>query len=234
MRICTVPLLALVLLVGSAGLRAAGDYPASLKAGDERLQAKNFDQALVEYRAALAQAANDTETGLALGKQAHVLASGQKDYAAAKPLAEKALALPNAKAVARVTALQALAECQMRGDKDFQAAAKTLVQALALDDVEWAQPSLRLSLGDCYRGCGQFEEALAVYQRVVETKTVDSGTRAVAQLNLGLTWQYNLKDCEKAKAAYATAVKLLPRLQQEVDGHLARCAAKAETKAEGN
>ncbi len=210
----------------SAGvLCAAETYQESLQAGDENRKNNNFDVALTEYEAAIGQAANDTESSLAFGKKGYTLAFDKKDYPAAREQVGKAIALEGAGPIAQVTASLVQAECLMKVDKNFKEAAAVLEKAAALEGVDWAQPNVALALGDCLRFSGQFDKALASYQKVVDLSAAGSGVKAVAHLNMGLTWQYDKTDYDKAKAAYATAVALRPDLKPEVDAHLAKIPA---------
>lgn len=204
-----------------AALQAADTYSATLQAGDERAAAKEFDAALTEYDAASRMAANETEKSLALAKKAMVFVS-KEDYTAAKIAAEEALSIKEARAVAKVTALQALASCQMKDDKDFEGATKTLGEAAELTGVSWAQPTTKLMLGDAQRMSGDFDSSIATYQEVVGIPDAPTGSKAVAWLNIGLAQQYGLNNGDKAKEAYAKAVELNPALKVEVDTHLAK------------
>ena len=131
--------------LGGLGVALAGtNYEASVRAGEAAQRAGHGSAALVEYSAALAQAANTTERALALAKKATVHAYVHQDYAAAQAAARSALDLTNARPVARVTALQVLAECQMKAEGDNVAAAGTLEEALLLPEVDWARPTLLL------------------------------------------------------------------------------------------
>ena len=206
----------------SAGLlNAADSYDASLKAGDEHRKSKEYEPALAEYDAALGLASNDGMKALALGKKGGIYLD-LKNYSSAKAAAQEALEYKGLAPVARVIALQVLADCQMKDDKDYVAAIDTLEQALSLDGVAWAQPSLYLSLGDSYRFSGKFENALETYQRIPALPSANDGVKAIAYLNIGLTHQYNLRDEDQAKAAYKKAVELNPSLKNEVGEHLSR------------
>ena len=200
---------------------AATNYTASLQAGEFLQRSGNAEGALAEYSTALSQAANATERALALAKKATVFAYITKDYAAAKEAAQGALAMSNALPVARVTALQILAECQMKAEGDNVAAAKTLEEALLLSGVDWAKPTLLLMLGDAYRFSGQYTMALSNLQELQDLSDADPGTKALGWLNTAFIYQYGLKDKDKARAAYADAVRLKPDLKAEVDRHLA-------------
>lgn len=207
--------------LGSGTLGAAENYQASLKAGDEHRTNKEYDQALGEYDAAVKLATSPTERGLALGKIG-VIQVDQKNYGAARESAKEVLAISDARPVARVTALQVLADCQMKEDKDYPGAIETLEEALQLDGVAWAQPTVTIALGDCYRFSGKFEKALEMYRKMFDLPTANEGIKGIAALNMGLTYQYNLHDEDEAKASYKKAVELNPSLQKEVDGHLSR------------
>ncbi len=220
-RIAIAGIAAAALSLGAGVLSAADSYDASLKAGDEHRKNKEYEPAIVEYDAALGLASNDGMKALALGKKGGIYVD-LKNYSAAKAAAQEALEYKGLAPVARVIALQVLADCQIRDDKDYVAAIDTLEQALALEGVAWAQPTLCLSLGDSYRFSGKFENALEAYQRVPALPSVSDGSKAIAYLNIGLTYQYNLRDEEQAKAAYKKAVELNPTLKNEVDEHLSR------------
>ncbi len=211
-----------ILLIASMNLFAGDSYQASLEAGDSLRAAGNANGALAEYKTALEQAANDTEKSLALGKQGVVYVYDIKDYGAAKAAARQALDFDVTKPVARVTALQVLADALMKADSDYAAAAAALEKAKALEGVEWAMPSIALSLGDCYRFSGKFEEAVQSFRSVLDMGNADNMVKAVASLNLGQTYQYSLRIPEKAKQAYYQAKELNPGLAAEIDDHLAK------------
>ena len=217
-----IPLVCLtVAVILPAALQAADTYSATLQAGDERAAAKEFDAAITGYENASRQAANETEKSLAIAKKASVFVS-KEDYVVAKAAAEDALSIKDARAVAKVTALQALASCQMKGEKDFEGATKTLGEAAELTGVEWALPTTKLMLGDAQRMSGEFDSSIATYQEVVGIPDAPAGSKAVAWLNIGLAQQYGLNNGDKAKEAYAKAVELNPGLKAEVDTHLAK------------
>jgi tetratricopeptide (TPR) repeat protein len=137
-------------------------------------------------------------------------------------MAEGALEIEEIAPVARVTALEVLALCQMRQDKDYDSALAALTEAAGLEGVDWAQPGIQMMLGDCQRFTGQFQKALESYQAVIGMENTSKDMKAVAHLNLGLTHQYSLYEHDKAKAAYGKAVELKPSLKGEVDGHMAK------------
>lgn len=203
------------------GTALAGEtYSSSLSAGDTARAAGKSAEAIAQYEQAVGQAGTDTERSLAKGKLALVYAFDEKDYEKAFPLAQDALSTGNPKPIARVTALQALAACQMRGDEDYEAAIETLNTAMELQSVEWAQPILANMLGDAYRFAGRFDEAREAYGRVADMPDANPDLKAIALLNTGITEQYGLKDPEKAREAYKAALALKPGLKGEVDGHL--------------
>lgn len=204
-----------------APLHAAETYDASLKAGDEFIVKKEYDQALGEYEAALKLAENDGMKALALGKKGAVY-NEQKNYAEAKKVAEEAVAIPSLAPVAQVIALQALGEAQLKGDKNYPAAIENLEKASKLEGVDWAQPMVNLLLGDAYSFSGKSNEGITAYAKVIATPGISDGLKAIAWLNTGTASQYGLKDAAKARAAYAEAVKLNPELKATVDGHLAK------------
>ncbi|MGB6222780.1 tetratricopeptide repeat protein [Haloferula sp.] len=211
-------------------ISAAETYQASLAAGDKLRTEGKADPALAEYVTATGQAANDTEKSLALGKQGMVLAYDKKDYPAAAKLADEALAIEGIQPVAEVTALQVRAECEAKGEQNHARAALALEKALALKGVDWSRPGLLLSLGDSRRHLGKFHEAIKAYEEVLATEGVPSPMKAVAHLNIGLTWQYDLKDAAKARSSYAAAVELNEGLKGEVDEHLGRLEPTTTTE----
>ena len=211
----------LVPLVGTVAL-AAGTYHDSLVAGDRALTTGKADEALREYDAAVAHAASAGERALAGGKRGYVLAYLKDDYAAAREAASEGLAVEGLEPVARVTLLQVLACCQMRGEKDFSGAMVHLEEALKLEGVEWARPGLLLALGDCQRELGRMDEALATYATIVDLPNADAGSRAGAHLCSGFVYQYDRHDAARARGCYAEALRLRPELKNEIEGHLGR------------
>lgn len=221
----TNPLIAALALAFAGALIpafGADTYQASLSAGDSARGAKNYTAALAAYQEATTQATTSTERALALAKQALVLAFDTKEYAKASDLAKESLSVQGTKPVARVEALRALAECQMKADEDYAAAIETLEEATSLSGVEWALPSLTLSLGDCYRFTGKNTHAIEVFQKIFEMPEAPKDIKAIAYLNTGCIYQYGLKDGDKAKEAYGKAVEFKPSLKGEIDEHLGR------------
>ena len=210
-----------LLAVLVASLSAADTYDASLKAGDEHRVKNEYEPALAEYEAAFGLSQNDGMKALALGKKG-VIYLDQKNYSAAKQAAQQALEYRGLAPVAKVIALQVLGDCQIKDEKDYVGAIDTLEQGLLLEGVAWAQPSLNLSLGDAYRLSGNFDKALEAYQRIPALTSASEGIKSIAWLNIGITYQYNLRDGEQAKASYKKAVELNPALKKEVDDHLSR------------
>jgi tetratricopeptide (TPR) repeat protein len=215
-------LLASVLIIAPAGVRAAEGYGESLRAGDAALAAGKSDVALQEFESAVSQSKSDGERSLALGKKGYVLAFAKQDYAKAREAAEKALEVEQLAPVARVTGLQVLSQCQMKADKDFVAAQENLEKALALEGVDWAKPALALSLGDCYRSNGNLDKALETYQSILAMEKAAPNIKAGAHLCSGFIYHYDRKDADAARKCYASAVSLRPDLKKEVDGHLGR------------
>lgn len=221
-RLGLVTAISMVFLSGTVAL-AGPDFKGSIKSGEDARREKRYDAALAEFETAGKQAANATEIGLAMGKKAFVYAYDLKDYKSARETVAKALSSPgNMHAVAKVTLLQVAAEVQMKSDKDHKAAVKTLNEALSLDEVDWAKPTLHLMLGDAYRFDGQFEQALVAYRRLTELPAASKPSKAVALLNIGITQQYNLRDFSAARQAYRDAVELNPGLKTEIDNHVAK------------
>lgn len=152
-------LVAGVVLTLLAPLAAAADFRESIRIGDERRSEEDPEGALAAYAEAQAAATADTDIAIALSKRASVKAYDQEKYDEAADLAAQALALTESHPVGHVTAYRVKALCEMKGDEDYEAAEKTLVRALALDDVDWAKPTLHLMLGDARRLNGQGSEA---------------------------------------------------------------------------
>lgn len=215
------PSLALAVLMDRPTI-AAEDFSASLEAARLFRGQKQSESALRELDVARSQAANDTERGLAIGSQAEIYAYDLKDLASARKAAKAVVELKDADAVARVIGLKVLAQCQMSADQDFGAAIETLKRAADLEGVPWAQPSVALMLGDCYRETGRPHDALAAYRDVVQMPSSDKPMKATAYLNGGLTFQYDLRQRDRAKVLYAKAVELTAGLKGEVDRHLAQ------------
>lgn len=213
-------LMMMALLLASP-LHGADTYDASLKTGDELLSKKDCDKALQEFDAALKLAENPGMKALALGKKGAVYCE-QKNYTEARKVAQEAVDTPELAPVAKVIALQALGEAQLKGDKDYPAAILNLEKASKLEGVDWAQPMVNLLLGDAYSFSGKSAEGITAYAKVIATPGISDGLKAIAWLNTGAASQYGLKDAAKAKAAYAEAVKLNPELKATVDGHLAK------------
>lgn len=196
---------------------AAANYHDSLKAGDEAMNSGNAELALQEFEAAINYAVAEGEKAFAQAKKAYVLAFKKKDYVGARKQVDEAAKVVALSPVAQLTVLQVLAECQMKGDRNFTEAATNLEKALTLPDVDFARPYVNLSLADCYREAGDFQKALDACKAVLDTKGISSQAQASAHFNMGLTYQYGLKNFENAKKAYAEAVKLNPGLKGEAD-----------------
>ena len=86
MKIKRVVIGAAVLLFAAkpAALMGAEEFHASIRAGEESRQQRQYNAALSEFDTAKSQAATDTERGLALGKQAEIYAYDLKDFASAR------------------------------------------------------------------------------------------------------------------------------------------------------
>lgn len=201
---------------------AAANYNDSLKAGDEAMGTGNADLAIKEFEAALGHAVAEGEKAFAQAKKAYVLAFNKKDYAGARKDVEEAMKVVSLSPVAQLTVLQTMAEIQMRGDRNYAEAAKNLEKALALPDIDFARPYLHIPLADCYRETGQFQKALDSCRAALDTKGAPANLQASAHFNMGMTYQYGLKDFENAKKSYAEAVKLNPGLKGDADSHTAK------------
>lgn len=201
---------------------AAATYHDSLKAGDEAMNSGNAELALQEFEAALGHAVAEGEKAFARAKKAYVLAFKKKEYDKAKLELDEAVKVTALSSVAQLTVLQSLAECQMRGERNYRAAALNLEKAIALPEIDFARPYLSLSLADCYREAGEFPKALDVAKAVLDTKGASSQVQASAHFNMGLTYQYGSKDFESAKKSYAEAVKLNPGLKADADSQLSK------------
>lgn len=211
-------------VLAPAATRAAGSYSDSLKAADTALGARQVETALQELEAALAQAANEGERALALAKKADVLAFSKQDYSAARGPAEEALKVQALAPVAKIIGLKAMAQCQIKGDKNFSGAMANLQAALALPGEDWAKPMAAIMLADCYREIQQLNDAFTTYQSVLAMPAAGAYEKAAAHLHMAFIYQYDRKDAAKARESYAAAVQLRPDLRKEVDGHLGRLA----------
>lgn len=213
--------LASALILCATLVQAGTNFADSVRIGEEHMRYGKGDKAVPEFETALGQAANNTERGIALGKKAWAYAQ-QKNYPLARESAEKAIELTDVHPVGRVTALEVRAECYMQETGDYTSAIGLLDEAMKLEGVDWARPSVAMKLGDCHRFEGRAEQALAAYQSILNMPSASNDIKAVAHLNIGITYQYNLRDNEKAKAAYDLAADLNPSLSYEVDGHIER------------
>jgi tetratricopeptide (TPR) repeat protein len=211
---------ALSLLTAFASAVSAQDYATLLSNGDAALAKQDYPAALVEYTKAEEISTSPGERSFAVAKQA-LVKSEQKDYPAAGSLAKQALENKEISSVCEVTALQALGLYQMKGERDFAAAAESFERAAQLRDVDWARPYLNLLLGDCLRETGQSSEALEAYDRVINLPNSNDSLKSSAYFNIGLEQVYRLKDATKARAAFDEAAKLNPALRAEADKHLA-------------
>lgn len=195
-------------------------FQTAIQTGDEHRGHNASDLALEEYQRALDLAGSDTERAIAYSKRAEVLAYDLQDCPRAKEEAEKALDLRKSEPVGHVTALQALAKCQMAHDRDFAAAADTIERALRLDGVDWAKPNLNLMLGDCYRETGEPRKALSAYEEVIDHERADDGMIGTAYFNIGMTQQYMMNNPARARRAYEKALEHRSFLDVEVQKHL--------------
>jgi tetratricopeptide (TPR) repeat protein len=201
--------------------QSADPYTEKLQAGDAKSASGNHDGAVADYDAAVADAQTPTQRALALGKKAMVLAQKQ-DYASAREAADSALST-NApiEPVAEVTALQALAKCQLH-EKNYAGALESMTRAVGLSGVDWAKPELAMIRGDAERGTGKFDAAVASYRSILDMPGVSNEFKGVAWLNIGLTEQYSLKNGANAREAYAKAGELNPGLKAETETHVAK------------
>ena len=218
----TILLASLALLVPIVVFAQSADpYTEKLKAGDAKSASGDQSGAAADYNAAVADAKTPTQRALALGKKAVALAQTQ-DYAGAREAADSALAGGSSiEPVAEVTALQALAKCQLH-EKNYTGALESIVRADGLSGVEWAKPEVAMIRGDAERGSWKFDAALAAYRSILDMPQVSNEFKGVAWLNIGLTEQYSLKNSANAKEAYAKAGELNPGLKAETETHLAK------------
>ena len=200
---------------------SAQDYATLLSNGDAALAKQDYPAALAEYAKAQEISTSPGERSFAIAKQA-LVKSEQKDYPAAGSLAKQALENKALSPVCEVTALQALGLYQMKGERDFAAAAVSFKRATQLRDVDWARPYLNLLLGDCLRETGDSAGALEAYDKVISRPKSTDGLKASAYFNIGLEQQYRNKDAAKAREAYENAVKMNPSLKAEADNHMAK------------
>lgn len=217
-----VAIVALTLLVSAAAFAQVADpYTEKLQAGDSKSASGDLDGAVADYDAAHADAQTPTQGALALGKKALVLIRKQ-DYPSAREAADSAInSNASIEPVALVTALQALAKCQLH-DKNYAGALESMTRAAALSGVDWAKPDLAMIKGDAERGSGQFDAAVASYRSILDMPEVSNEFKGVAWLNIGLTEQYSLMNGANAKEAYIKAGELNPGLKAEAETHFAK------------
>lgn len=213
---------ALALLVPiAASAQSADPYTDKLKAGDAKSASGDQSGAAADYDAAVGDAKTPTQRALALGKKAVALTQKQ-DYAGAREAADSALSTGSSiEPVAEVTALQALAKCQLH-EKNYSGALESIVRADGLSGVEWAKPEVAMIRGDAERGAGNFDAAIASYRKVIDMSGPSDAFKGVAWLNIGLAEQYSKKNGAGAKEAYAKAGELNPGLKAEIETHVAK------------
>jgi tetratricopeptide (TPR) repeat protein len=205
----------------AASAQSADPYTEKLKAGDAKSASGDQSGAAADYDAAVGDAKTPTQRALALGKKAVALAQKQ-DYAGAREAADSALATGSSiEPVAEVTALQALAKCQLH-EKNYSGALESIVRADGLSGVDWAKPEVAMIRGDAERGAGNADAALASYRSVLEMPGVSNEFKGVAWLNIGLAEQYSKKNGAGAKEAYAKAGELNPGLKAEIETHVVK------------
>ena len=208
-------------LVACLACHAAAESPSAqaIKAGEQARADKDYDAALAAFVRAEEVAGSATDVGIARGKRAYIHAYDLKDYDAAMVEAAAALELEDTHPVARVTAMRVNAQSLMKAEEDYESAMIVLEEARDLEDVEFAQPTIGLSLGDCYRFTKRYGDAIAAYESVLSMPNANDGIRAVAHLNVGMTYQYNLREPHNAEPAYAAALELNPGLEKAVATH---------------
>lgn len=200
---------------------AADPYTDKLKAGDAKAASGDQAGAAADYDAAVSDAQTPTQRALALGKKAMVLVQ-TKDYPAAREAADSALSTSaSIEPVAEVTALQALAKCQLH-EKNFSGALESMLRADTLSGVDWAKAGSAMIRGDAERGSGNHDAAITCYRSVLEMPGVSDDFKGVAWLNIGLTEQYSLKNGAAAKEAYTKAAELNPGLKDEAESNSAK------------
>lgn len=205
----------------AAWAQTADPYTEKLQAGDAKSASGDLSGAVTDYDAAYSDAQTPTQSALALGKKALVLIRKQ-DYTMARDAADSAVnSNPSIEPVALVTALQALARCQLH-EKNFAGALESMTRAATLSGVEWAKPDLAMIRGDAERGTGDSAGALASFRSVLDMPNVSNEFKGVAWLNIGLTEQYNLNNGANAKEAYMKACELNPGLKTETETHSAK------------
>lgn len=216
---------ACVLTLSAAPATAGEDFPASIKEAEDHHRVRAYEQAIEAYEIAYRQARNATEEALALAKMGYTYAYGLKNFVRAREQADQALAIEDAHNVGRVIAMRVKAHCLMKQDADYDEAAEVLDKALALDEVNWARPSLALMLGDCHRFNRAYDEAIEAYASVEGMAGASNAIVGVAHLNIGMTYHYNLRQPTKAREAYGKALEKNPKLKAEIDRHLAKLKA---------
>lgn len=216
------------LLMPAAALAQSADpYTEKLQAGDAKSASGDHAGAAADYEAAVADAQSDTQRALALGKKGMALVQKQ-DFVGARQAAEGALAIDESlkplsgiEPVAEVTALQALAKCQLH-EKNYTSAIASMTRAETLYGIDWAKADVAMIRGDAERGAGNFDAAVASYRKVIDMAGPSDAFKGVAWLNIGLAEQYSKKNGAAAKEAYAKAVELNPGLKAEIEAHIAK------------
>lgn len=194
-------------------------YREHLQQAESAIYSQDYALADQHFEQAFRTAATDTEKALALGKRAHMLAYKQKKYSEAMRQVGFARRYKDIKPVAAVTLYLTEAECLMKDGETYTEAATILEKAVALEGVDWALPGGYLKLGDCYRLSGRPEKAIEAYQKVLELPKVTDKAKSVAWLNIGMTYQYPLRDEGRARSAYDRAVKLDEGLASAIAVH---------------
>ncbi len=212
-------LIPLMLLSCAVSAEEQSAFKNSLNEAKKLRYEKKYPDAAKAYDAAFGAAKSETDRAIALSRKAHMYAIDMRDCDKAEEAATAALRHRKSHAVGHITALEVLAYCKIQ-DKKYDHALTIVKKAEKMEGVDWAQGSIQMLKGDAYRLSGEPQEALKVFSKLVEREGLNNQFRGVAYLNLGLTYQYGLRQPEEAKQAYKNAVKYNDSLKSEVAGHL--------------
>lgn len=200
-------------------LRADALYTRTLQEAAELKARREYAKALETYDMAVQRASTPMEEALAEIKKAHLLTYSMDRHGEAFAISDQVLKVKDLKPVVEVTARQVRARCLIK-DGDYEDAAKDLVRGLELEGVDWARPGLILSLGDCHRFTDEPEKAIRIYRRLTDDADMGDKSRGVAWLNIGMTYQYNLRGKDDAREAYRKALSLNDELESGIHVHL--------------
>jgi tetratricopeptide (TPR) repeat protein len=127
-----------------------------LRRGNTYLNLERYDEAIEEYRRALSADPNQAE---ALRNLANIYLF-QENFAAAKPLLARFIALQTDASAALIAAVQTLGQLE-RNDGNFDAAIEYDLRAIALLPTDDSQVHV---MANTYNNAGDSEKAIAIYE----------------------------------------------------------------------